>query len=137
MPIIVGPGSPGTLIELSAVWLNDALDPTDCQAFTRAGETLSASTTAAVVVRQLIGRRRSVRTGSTTAESVALSFEQCTPTQVAWLRDHVGVAVCCRDHVGGKFFGVYVDVPREVSTAYRDRSDVKITLESITYDESV
>lgn len=138
MPIVVGPGAAGSTLDLTAIWLNVADDLDDCMAFVRAGDSLSASTTARVEVRQLMNRRRMVRTGSGgPAESESLTFEQCDRDQLAWLRDRVGVLLCYRDHVGTKWFGVYKDLPREVQTAYRDRIDVKVSLDEVTYSEAV
>lgn len=138
MPIIVDATEPGSGVELSAIWLNDAEDPSDYQTFVYAGEAIQVNTTADVDARKLIGRRRLVRTGSSApAESWSASLPRCTPSQVAWLRAHVGVLVCVRDHVGTKVFGFYKDLPRDIATAYRDRFDVKLSIESITYDESV
>lgn len=138
MPIIVGPTGTGTGVELSAVWINDADDPSDYQAFVYAGEAIQVNTVVDVDARKLIGRRRLVRTGSSgPAETFSASLPRCTPSQVDWLRAHIGSPVCVRDHVGTKVFGFYKDLPRDIATAYRDRFDVKLSIESITYDESV
>lgn len=136
MPIVVDLSVPGSGLELSAVWLNDAADPSDYRSFEYTGESLQATTMARVDVRQLLGRRRLVRIGAGEfSESQSLTLVRCDRTEVAWLRAHTGVLMCFRDHVGMKFFGVYKDLSRDVATAYRDRIDVKITIESITHTE--
>lgn len=141
MPIIVDlEPDLGASLALSAIYLNDAAEPADFIAVEYAGESIAPTTRADVEVRRLAGRVRLIRkgTGAVAAlESLSVTFERCTVDQVAWLRSHVGTLVCVRDHVGGKFFGVYTEVPREVATAYRDRFKVSLTLDEITHSESV
>lgn len=141
MPIIVDlTPAEGSSLGLCAIFLNAAVEPADFVALRYAGDSLSISTTADVEVRRLANRTRLIRKGTGAVaqlESMGVTFQRCSPTDVAWLRDHVGQLVCVRDHVGGKFFGVYTDVARDVATAWRDRSTVKITLEQVTYSEAV
>lgn len=138
MPVIVGPGDPGTTVDLTSVWFNVADDLSDSQAFHRPVEGISANTTALVDVRQLIGRRRLVKTGSgDPVESWSVSLPRCTRAQVAWLTARVGVLMCVRDHVGTKFYGIYRDTPREVSSQYRDWISVKLTIDDVTHSEAV
>lgn len=143
MPIIVDlPVPAGTGLDLCAVWLNDAAEPFDAQAFAYIGDTLSATTTARVEVRQLANRRRLIRRGSVTgpvdlAESFQVTLVRCTREQVAWLRSKTGVLLCVRDHVGSKFYGVYTEAPRTVSAAYRDRIDVNLSIDQVTHSEAV
>lgn len=141
MPIIVeSEPTVGASLALSAVYLNDAAEPADFIAVEYAGESIAPTTRADVEARRLAGRVRLIRkgTGAVAAlESLSVTFERCTPEQVAWLRSHVGTLVCVRDHVGGKFFGVFVEVPREVATAYRDRFAVSLTIDEITTTEVV
>lgn len=142
MPIIVDlPVDLGAGLDLSAIWLNDAADPVDCRAFAQAGDSFSVSTTARVEVRQLANRRRLIRRGSVSgadlAESLSVTLVQCDRAQVAWLRSKTGVLLCVRDTVGTKFYGVYVEAPREVAAAYRDRIDVKLSLDQVTNSEAV
>jgi hypothetical protein len=140
MPILVDiPASPGSSVDLCAIFINAAVDLADFVAVEYAGETIAPSTRADVEVRKLANRTRLIRRGTgavATLESLQVTFERCTAEQVAWLRDHVGELVCIRDHVGGKFFGVYTDVPREVATAYRDRFKVTLSFDQVTYSEA-
>ena len=139
MPILVEiPAAPGSSVDLCAIFINSAVDLADFIAVEYAGETIAPSTRAEVEVRRLANRVRLIRKGSgavAVLESLQVTFERCAPEQVAWLRDHVGALVCVRDHVGGKFFGVYTEVPREVATAYRDRAKVTLSFDQITYSE--
>lgn len=138
MPIIVDPASSsGVSVDLSAVFLNTAADPSDMLALVYAGESLAVSSSARAEVRQLVSRRRMIRRGGDVAESFGVTFPRCTPVQVGWLRAHTAVLLCVRDHVGTKFFGFYAEVPREVPTMYRDRASVRLQIESVTYSEAV
>lgn len=141
MPIIVDlAAAEGSSLGLCAIFLNAASDPVDFVALRYAGDSLSISTASDVEVRRLANRTRLIRKGTgavTRLESMSVTFQRCSPSDVDWLRDHVGQLVCVRDHVGGKFFGVYPDVPRDVATAWRDRATVTINLQQVTYSEVV
>lgn len=145
MAIIVDPAATlGTGLDLCAVWLNDAANPADVQAFEYVGDTLSATTSARVEVRQLANRRRLIRRGNVgaadRAESMQVTLIRCDRQQVAWLKSKTGVLVCVRDHVGTKFYGVFIEAPREVATVgkdYRDRADVRLTLDEVSHSEVV
>lgn len=145
MAIIVDlTGVPGTGLDLCAVWLNDAADPADVYAFEYVGDSLSSTTTARVEVRQLANRRRLIRRGNVgaadLAESMQVTLVRCDREQVAWLQSKTGVLLCVRDHVGTKFYGVYSEAPREVTTTgqdFRDRMDVRLSLDEVTHSEAV
>ncbi len=142
MPIIVDLATtPGTGLDLSAVWFNTATDLADVRSFEYTGEALSANTQARVEVRQLANRRRLIQQGAGgrvgRVESLSITLVRCDRDQVAWLRDRTGVLMCVRDHVGTKFYGTWVEAPREIATAYRDRIDVKITIDQVTHSEAV
>lgn len=141
MPILVDiPAAPGSSVDLCAIFINSAVELADMVAVEYAGETIAPSTRADVEVRRLANRVRLIRKGTgavATLESLQVTFERCTAEQVEWLRGHVGELVCVRDHVGGKFFGVYSEVPREVATAYRDRFSVSLSFNQVTYSEAV
>lgn len=131
-------------MQLTSVFLNDAADPSDFAKFDQTGEAISLNSTPRVEVRQLINRRRLVRTGNKVYESGSLSLEQCTPDQVTWLRAHVGQLVCVRDHYGTKIFGAYSDFPRDISTFPRIIggvvvyvADVKLSFDEISHSEAV
>lgn len=141
MPIIVDLADPGTGVELSAVWFNDASDLSDVRSFAYVGDSLSANTVARVEVRQLANRRRIIRQGSVTGadlvESMSVTLVRCSREEVAWLRSKTGALMCVRDHVGTKFFGTWVEAPRDVQSAYRDRIDVKLSIDQVTFPEAV
>lgn len=143
MPIIVDlTGTPGTGLELCAVWLNLASEPADAQSYSKVGGPLSASTTARGEIRQLANRRRLVRQGSVTgeddlAESMQITLVHLDREQVAWLRSKTGQLLCFRDHVGSKFYGAYMESPREVQPQFRDWTDVKLSINQVTYSEAV
>lgn len=143
MPIVVDlTGAPGTGLELSAIWLNTASDLTDVQSFEYTGDSLSANSRARAEIRQLASRRRLIRQGGTggtadLAESMAITLVRCDQQQAAWVRAHTGVLMCVRDHIGSKFYGAWLEAPREIATAYRDRIDVKISIDQITHTEAV
>lgn len=138
MPIIVDePLAPGTGVELCAVWLNDAADPSDLCAFEYAGDAISFTVDGRAEVRQLINRRRVIRRGSRAQQSLSFSLPEVTPAQAAWLRAHVGQILCVRDHVGTKVHAVYLDLPLEVETDFRSRRSAKISLEQVSFSEAV
>lgn len=134
--------TPGTGLDLCAVWLNDAANLADVHAFQYVGDSLSASTMARVEVRQLANRRRLIRRGSVgvadLAETMQVTLIQCDRDEVAWLKSKTGVLLCVRDHVGTKFYGTFVEAPREVATTgpdSRDRMDVRLSLDEVTHSE--
>jgi hypothetical protein len=138
MPIIVDDElALGSGLQLRAVWLNSASDPADLCAFDYAGDSITIATRSRAEVRQLAGRRRVVRRGGRTYEAFTVGFEDCTPDQVEWLKDHVGVLLCVRDFVGSKVYAVYTETPREIDCGRRFRTDVKISLDEIDHSESV
>lgn len=138
MPIIAGPGDPGSIVDLCAVFLNTASDPTDVRSFEYVGDALSLNTVVLGEVRQNLGRLRLVRrdTGDP-AESVPLTLPRCTSDDVAWLKERIGVLTCFRDHKGSKFFGVYWSLPRDIQVGFADRIEVKLTVEQVTHSEAV
>lgn len=143
MAIIVDlTGPPGTGLELSAIWLNTAADLSDVRAFEYSGDSLSANTSARADVRQLANRRRLIRQGDVDgavdlAESMQVTLVRCNQEQAAWVRARTGVLMCIRDHIGSKFFGTWLETPREVKSAYRDRIDVKLSIDQVTHSEAV
>lgn len=143
MPIIVDlTGTPGTGLDLCAVWINVASNLADVRSFTKVGGPLSTGTTARGEVRQLANRRRLIRQGSVTgdadlAETLQVSLVHLNREQVAWLRDRTGVLMCFRDHVGSKFYGTYLETPREVQPQFRDWIDVRLSVDQVTHTEAV
>lgn len=145
MPIIVDlTGTPGTGLDLCAVWLNPQAQPADAHAFSKVGGPLSVTTRARVEVRQLANRRRLIRQGSVTsntavdlAETLQVQLVHLDREQVDWLRAHTGLLMCVRDHVGSKFYGVYTETPREVQPQFRDWMAVTLSLDQVTHSEAV
>lgn len=141
MAIIVDLVPPvGTGLDLSAVWLNTASDLSDMRAFAYIGDGLSSSTKARGEVRQLANRRRLIVQGSggalDLAESMQVTLVRCDRDDVAWLKARTGVLMCVRDHVGTKFYGSWLEAPRQVDSQYRDRIDVSLTIDQVTHSEA-
>jgi hypothetical protein len=143
MPIIVDlPEAldPDTGLQLCQVYLNAADNPADFCAFRFAGESISITSSSRAEVRQLIGRRRIVRTGTEVYDQIGLDLRWLTSAQQQWLRDHVAQIVCVRDHVGTKVYGAYLDLPREISTSPMAGAYVasaRVSLDEITFSEAV
>lgn len=140
MPIIVDDpalSSSSATLQLCAIWMNDATEPADLCNFRYAEDSFGLTVTPRAEVRQLANRRRVVRRGTRTYTAIGLSLISCTPTQIQWLVDHVGEIICVRDHVGTKVYGTYLELPREVLTRVRDKANVKLTIEQITFSEAL
>lgn len=140
MPIIAGPGDPGSIVDLCAIFINTAADPTDFMSFRYAGKSFSTDSPARGEIRQLANRRRLITqgdAGSMLSDTQQVTLSRIDPDRAAWLRAHIGVIACFRDHVGGKFFGAYLSLPRNIETAYRTRSDVTLSVEQVDFTEAV
>ena len=143
MPIVVDlTGPPGTGLDLTAVWLNTASDLADARSFVKVGGPLAATTRARGEIRQLANRRRLIRQGSVTGlddltESMDVTLVHLSRDDVTWLRNRTGDLMCFRDHVGTKFYGTYLETPREVAPQYRDWINVKLSIEQLTHSEAV
>lgn len=138
MPIIVDlAAEPGSSLDLCAIWFNLAANPADLCAFRYVGDGPTLTTDPRAEIRQLAGRRRLIRRGTAAYDSHALTLTGCRPDQVAWLRDHVAQLMCIRDHVGTKFYGTYLSLPREFATWTRKRADVKLVFDQVTYSEAI
>jgi hypothetical protein len=142
MPVIVDlTAPPGTGLELCAIWLNTASDLADVRSFTKVGGSLSASSKARAEVRQLANRRRLIRQGSggvlDLAEGLQLPLVHLDRDDAMWLRARTGVLMCVRDHVGTKFYGTWVETPREVQPQFRDWINVQLSFDQVTHTEAV
>lgn len=142
MPIIVDlTGPPGTGLDLSAIWLNTATDLSDVRSFTKVGGPLSANTKARAEVRQLANRTRLIALGSAgvvdRVESEQVSLVHLDRDDAAWLKARTGVLMCIRDHVGTKFYGTWVEAPRQVQPQFRDWIDVSLSIDQVTHSEAV
>lgn len=122
-------------VELCAIWLNMADDPSDRMDFEFVGS-FSRDVESPARVETLAGGRRRVirRAGLTRGWSVSLTA--CTREQIGWLEDRVGQTVCARDDRGHKVFGVFVSVPVS-EHLYNEEGDVALSLTEITYSEAV
>lgn len=143
MPIVVDlPGPPGTGLDLCAIWVNDASDLSDARSFQKVGGPLSLNTKARGEVRQLANRRRLIRQGSVSgdddlAETLQVALVHLDRPAALWLRDRTGTLLCFRDHVGSKFYGTYLETPREVQPHDRDWIEVRLSVDQITHTEAV
>lgn len=142
MPIIVSDPLPvGTGLHLCEVWFNNADDLADVMAYEHAGDSINITSSVRVEVRANANRRRLIRRETKVYESFSLTLLECTAEQRLWLRDHIGMLLCIRDHIGSKVYGVYTELPQEVSTLPIDDdlmlTDVKITFEEIDHSEAV
>lgn len=143
MPIIVDlTGTPGTGLDLCAIWINVASELADARGFTKVGGPLSANTKARAEVRQNANRRRLIRQGSVTglddlAETMQVPLVHLDRGDVGWLRDRTGQLLCFRDHVGTKFYGTYLETPREVQPQFRDWIDVRLSVDQVTHSEHI
>lgn len=135
-------GPPGTGLDLAAVWFNVAADLSDVRAFHKVGGPLSLNSRARAEVQQLANRRRLVREGDVTgaidlADSLQVPLVHLNPDDASWLRNRTGVLMCVRDHVGTKFFGTWLETPREVQSQFRDWINVSLSIDQVTHSEAV
>lgn len=135
-------GPPGTGLDLTAVWFNVAADMSDVRAFHKVGGPLSLNSRARAEVQQLANRRRLVREGDVTgaidlADSLQVPLVHLNRDDAAWLRNRTGVLMCVRDHVGTKFFGTWLETPREVQSQFRDWINVSLSIDQVTHSEAV
>ncbi|MDN4174738.1 hypothetical protein QWY28_17385 [Nocardioides sp. SOB77] len=138
MPILVDSQTvSGTAVVLGAVWLNAAHDPADSCAFVYAGDAINISSDPRAEVRQLLNRRRIIRTGNKVYDDYGLDLPEVNPDQARWLRAHAGQLLCVRDHVGHKAFGAYTELPAEFDTVFVDRIKVRLALKQVTHTEAV
>lgn len=144
MPIIVdlndGGLDPATGLSLRQIYLNPADNPADLCAFTYAGDSIKIDADPRAEVRQLINRRRIIRTGTRVYDQISLDLRWVSAAQQQWLRDHLATVVCVRDHVGTKVYGAYLQLPRDVPTTPIGgdyRAAVQLRLDEITFTEAV
>lgn len=133
MPIVVGPGDPGSTLALTRLWLNSVADPTDLMSFRTPSYTPSIAKPGEV--RELAGGRLRLvtRVGTTRGHSVVI--RKPDDEQWAWLEAHVGTPVTVRDPSGRKYAGTYlnVEVPRTVD----GEDTATLSLTEVTSSEAV
>lgn len=122
---------------LSALWLNDAVNPSDAMSFVYAGDSFKVASSMSVEARGMAGGRTRLVSKVGTSWTANPILPQCTPAQVSWLRAHQGRIVCLRDHQGTKLYGFYAEVPEDKSTHYRDVSDVELSFVGCSFSEAV
>lgn len=125
------------VVLLSALWLSDAVNPSDAMSFVYAGDAFKVASSTEVEARRMAGGRTRLVSKVGTSWTAQPVLPQCTPAQIAWLRSHQGRIVCLRDHQGTKLFGFYAEVPEDKSTFYRDVSDVELSFTGCTWSEAV
>lgn len=126
-----------TTLLLTALWLSDAVNPSDAMSFPYAGDSFKVSSSVDVSAVRMAGGRTRLVSKVGTSWSAQPILPACTPAQVAWLQAHEGRIVCLRDHQGTKLFGFYAEVPEDKSTFYRDVSDVELSFTGCTWSEAV
>lgn len=124
------------IVDLGAVFVNDAADPSDFARFD-SPTGLVVTTSVRGDVRTMANGRTRVVTRAGTPRTAQVSLEYLTRPDVDWLESHVGDLLCFRDHLGRKFFGVYFDVPVTEVQYVSDRADLSLSLTEVTHSEAV
>lgn len=122
---------------LSALFIADAVDPTDAMSFVYAGDSFKVSSSVSAEARAMAGGRTRLVSKAGVSWTADPILPACTPEQVTWLRAHEGAIVCVRDHQGTKLYGFYAEVPVSESTYYRDQGDVELSFVGLTFSEAV
>lgn len=132
-----------TAVALNAIWLNDALDPSDARAFRYVGDSyrVSPKSGGGVESGYASGRSRGYSTEDDTVQ-VQVTLEGLYAEDSAWLDAHRGRTLCFRDPLGRKFFVAYYESPFTVSTmpagpGGRRQDTADLTADSVTYSEAV
>jgi hypothetical protein len=122
---------------LSALFLSDAVDPTDTMSFVYAGDAFKVTSSTSAEARAMAGGRFRLVSKAGRSWSADPILPACTPERVTWLRAHEGRVVCLRDHQGTKLYGFYAEVPVSESTYYRDQGDVELSFTGVSWSEAV
>lgn len=124
------------LVDLAAVFLNLAANPSDRLAlYTVTG--LQPATEVRADVRSLAnGRQRVVRQAGK-PRSYSLKVEQLDRAGISWLEQHAGETMCIRDDRGRKFYAAFFAVPVDESTLWNDRGDVDLRISEVSATEAV
>jgi hypothetical protein len=122
-------------VELTALWVNSAGDPSDYRSLSLAAFVRTDDVPGDV--RLLAGGRvRFVRTFAGSRTSLAATLSRPTLDDLAWLRARIGAPLYVRDPDGGKFAAVLLDLP-VTRTPNPARENVDVTFEGITHSEAV
>jgi len=135
---------PSSVLDLSTVWLNSQLDPSDFISFPFMAS-LSVESAVQGEVRSYGGSRtttltrparlRSVQVGGL-RRSVKLSLRALTREQVAWLETHIGQVVLVRDDRGRRLWATYWAAPID-EHQYNDEAESSLDLSEVTVNEVV
>lgn len=125
-----------TTVLISAVWLVDAVDPTDALGLSVVGSIKVTSSVPATAQPMAGGRTRLV-TKEGTSWTASAVFTAVTPDQVSWIRSHEGRAVWLLDHQGTKLSCFYAEVPADESVVYRTKASVELSFTGVTVSEAV
>lgn len=122
-------------ITLATLWLNLVSDLSDCQSFDYMTDKASSPQQTVELRKYAAGRTRAIATPGS-ANQLAVTLAACTGDQVAWLERNAGQLMLVRDDRGRKFFGIYTN-PGGSDHQYDGDGDVALTLNEVTYDETV
>lgn len=137
MTVVYDSTGTGTVVALDAIWFNDAADPSDARAFQCVGDSYQFSDKVGGGVESgyASGRSRSFSTADddTTFQG---TLQGLSSADRDWLRSKRGKAVCVRDPLGRKVFGVFYDTPFTYGIEF-DNLQCAISLASVTFSEAV
>ncbi|GAW50619.1 MULTISPECIES: hypothetical protein [unclassified Nocardioides] len=132
MPIVAGPGDPGSTLVLTRLWLNDVADPSDVMSF-RIGAFTPTYGADGEIRKNAGGRLRLVlRAG--VARSHSALIRRPTDSQWAWLVAHHRRLVTIRDPDGMKYVGIYLTLTRDRPV---EGADMTLDLSEVTSSEAV
>lgn len=120
-----------------AILFNTAADLTDYMAFDMAPQIQASQSKDARISTLANGRERLlVRAGS--RQAAGLRFEFCTREQVEWIEAHEAVLLCYRDHLGRKFYGMFISpqIDEDVWPG-TDRANISLSFREVTHSEAV
>lgn len=123
-------------INLDAVYLNVATDPTDMLRFESASR-LRQPRSRAVEYMDVAGRGVRQQVTQVRRAPWALVADRATQAEADWIADHLGVLLCARDPYGGKMFGSYADADIEADPDRPGWWSVSLTLTAVYYSEAV
>lgn len=120
-------------VELSAIWMNAADDPSDYRSFPYVTQFQRDTEVDGQVVKLAGGRYRSIKQKGK-ARTWALGFQALTGEDKDWLEAHAGTVVVVRDDRGGRIFGEFFSTPFD-EHRYNTEADVSLTLHEVTWFE--
>lgn len=121
-------------VTLRTLWLNDADDLSDFQAFPLMNG-LSLSPQQDVTIGKYAGGRLRVSRMPGTAQQASVTLPTCTPDQREWVEAKIGALLCVRDDRGRKFYAVYAN-PQITEHPYDGNCDITLTLSEATHSEA-